>query len=136
MKASRIYPCGQTRREFVWEMGAGFAGMALTSLLEADGFFSRHTRAAEAHQGAPASIAGPLAPKPAHLPTKARSVIFLMMNGAPSQVDTFDYKPALEKYAGQPLPEGKKFINSGGRKIGYLRPSFRKFRPGGKSGLW
>src|SRR5436190_8805606 len=97
MKSSHIYPCGRTRREFVWEMGAGFAGLALTSLLEADGFFGRNARAAEpraglsTEHGAPAM--GPLAPKPAHLPTKARSVIFLMMNGAPSQVDTFDYKP-------------------------------------------
>ena len=39
------------------------------------------------------------------------------------------------KLAGQPLPADKKFINSGGRKIGFLTPTFRKFRPGGKSGL-
>jgi hypothetical protein len=58
-----------------------------------------------------------------------------MMNGAPSQVDTFDYKPALEKYAGQPLPDGKNYVNSGGRRVGYLTPAFRKFRPGGESGL-
>jgi hypothetical protein len=64
-----------------------------------------------------------------------RSVIFLMMNGGPSQVDTFDEKPKLARYAGKPLPGGKKFINSGGRKIGYLTPAFRKFRPGGRSGL-
>jgi hypothetical protein len=57
------------------------------------------------------------------------------MNGAPSQVDTFDYKPSLEKYAGKPLPEGKNYINSGGRRVGYLTPAFRKFRPGGDSGL-
>ena len=41
-----------------------------------------------------------------------------MMNGAPSQVDTFDYKPTLEKYAGKELPPDKKFINSGGRRRG------------------
>ncbi|MDA1212108.1 MAG: DUF1501 domain-containing protein, partial [Planctomycetota bacterium] len=70
-----------------------------------------------------------------HFDMPAKSVIFLMMNGAPSQVDTFDYKPALQKYAGQPLPEGKKYINSGGRKVGFLTPEFRPFRPGGESGL-
>ncbi|MCA9009173.1 MAG: DUF1501 domain-containing protein, partial [Planctomycetaceae bacterium] len=53
----------------------------------------------------------------------------------PSQVDTFDYKPALQKYAGQPLPESKSYINSGGRRVGYLTPAFRRFRPGGDSGL-
>lgn len=130
MSAGPIYPCGHTRREFVWQMGAGFAGLALTSLLEGDGFFARHARGADV----PAT-ASPLAPKLPHFATKAKSCIFLMMNGAPSQVDTFDYKPVLEKYAGQPLPADKEFTNSGGRKVGYLTPSFRKFRPGGESGL-
>lgn len=120
------FPCGQTRREFVWEMGGGFAGLALTGLLAADGFFVRHAAAAEG---------GPLAPKKPHFPTKARACIFLMMNGGPSQVDTFDPKPELAKYAGQPLPPGKKYINSGGRKVGFLTPAFRPFKPGGKSRL-
>jgi hypothetical protein len=65
----------------------------------------------------------------------AKSVIFLLMNGAPSQVDTFDYKPVLKKHAGEPLPADKKYINSGGRKVGFLMPNFRPFRPGGESGL-
>src|SRR5262245_39418290 len=98
MRPERLYPCGLSRREFVWEMGAGFAGLALTGLLASDGFFARHARAAT-----PAPD-GPLAARPPQFPTKARSVIFLLMNGGPSQVDTFDYKPALQKYAGQPLP--------------------------------
>jgi hypothetical protein len=103
-------------------MGGGFAGVALAGL----------GLVPEARADAPA---GPLAPKPPHFPAKAKSCIFLMMNGGPSQVDTFDPKPALEKFAGTELPRDKKFINSGGRKIGYLTPAFRKFRPGGKSGL-
>jgi hypothetical protein len=125
-----LFPCNNTRREFVWQMGGGFAGLALTSLLDRDGFFGRH-----AHGGEINTAASPLAARPPQLPTKAKACIFLMMNGAPSQVDTFDYKPELEKYAGQPLPEGKKFINSGGRRMGFLTPAFRKFRPGGDSGL-
>ena len=125
-----LFPCGNTRREFVWQMGGGFAGLALTSLLDKDGFFGRHAAAESARREGSA-----LAARPAQLPTKAKSCIFLMMNGAPSQVDTFDYKPALEKYAGQPLPEGKNYINSGGRRVGFLTPAFRKFRPGGDSGL-
>src|SRR5436309_11409698 len=112
--SNALFPCGQTRREFVWQMGGGFAGLALASLLDADGFFTRHAHAT------------PLAPRKPHFPTKAKSVIFLMMNGGPSQVDTFDHKPVLEKHAGQPLPAGKKFINSGGRKIGFLTPAFRR----------
>ena len=121
-----FFPCGQTnRREFVWDMGAGFAGLALTGLLAADGFTF----------GKEAAPLGPLAPKKPHFPVKAKSCIFLMMNGGPSQVDTFDPKPTLEKFAGQTMPADKKFTNSGDRKIGFLTPSFRPFKPGGKSGL-
>ena len=106
-----------------------FAGLALTSLLDRDSFFDRQLNAAETE------VNGPLAPKMSHFPTKARACIFLTMNGAPSQVDTFDYKPELEKYAGKELPPGTKYINSGGRKVGYLTPAWRKFKPGGDSGL-
>ncbi len=126
--SQRMFPCGQSRREFVWEMGGGFAGLALSALLAEDGFFAKHARAAPLPDH-------PLAVKKPHLATKVKSCIFLMMNGGPSQVDTFDPKPTLDKYAGQSLPADKKFINSGGRKVGFLTPSFRKFQPGGKSGL-
>ena len=122
----QLYPCGKSRREFVWEMGAGFTGLALTSLLAGDSFFNRHLSASES------KTEGSLNYK---IPTKIKSCIFLMMNGAPSQVDTFDYKPELEKFAGKQLPADKKFINSGGRKMGFLTPAWREFRPGGESGL-
>ena len=132
-----LFPCGKTRREFVWEMGNGAAGLALMSLLTADGFFARHADAALAKKavskGKPA--ANPLAPKKPHFPMPAKSVIFLTMNGAPSHIDTFDYKPELKKYAGQELPPSFKYTNSGGRKKGFLTPAWREFRPGGKSGL-
>jgi hypothetical protein len=131
MPPRAAFPCGQNRREFIWEMGAGFAGTALTALLAADGFFTRVGCGAEAP---PAGSPG-LLPKQPHLTPRARSVIFLMMNGAPSHIDTFDYKPALVKLAGKTLPDDKKFINSGGRKLGFLTPAWRPFRPGGESGL-
>ena len=130
MAGESPFPCGRTRREFVWEMGVGFTGLALTGLLAGDGFFSRAGSASEA-----ARSAGPLGPKPPHFTMRARACIFLTMNGAPSQVDTFDYKPALQKYAGTELPADKKFINSGGRRLGFLTPAWRPFRPGGESGL-
>ena len=118
-----LFPCGLTRRELLWEMGGGFAGVALAGLLSADGFaFGAET-------------GSPTAPKKPHFEPRAKRCIFLMMNGGPSQVDTFDPKPTLEKHAGEPLPPDKKFINSGGRKVGFLTPSFRPFKPGGHSGL-
>ena len=131
MKTNHLspFPCGQTRREFLWQMGCGFAGLALTDLLTGDDFFARQVHAQRGESG------NPLAPKKPPLNQRAKSCIFLTMNGAPSQVDTFDYKPELEKYAGKQLPADKEFINSGNRKVGYLTPAWRKFRPGGESGL-
>ncbi len=129
-RGARWFPCGQTRREFIWEMGSGFVGLALSSLLAQDGFFAGQARAAETSRGD-----GPMAPKPAHFAGPAKSCIFLMMNGGPSHVDTFDYKPSLAKYAGQSLPADKQFTNSGNRKMGYLTPAARPFSPGGQSGL-
>ncbi len=130
--SSDLFPCRLTRREFVWQMGGGFAGVALASLLDGDDFFARP---AAAESGTSASApAGPLAPKAGHFPAPAQRCIFLMMNGAPSQVDTFDYKPELARYAGQSLPPDKNYINSGNRKVGFLTPNWRPFRPGGESG--
>ena len=122
-----FYPCNQSRRESLWDMGAGFGGAALAGLLAADGFVD-HVTAAD-------PTISPLAPHDGHFPAKAKSCIFLMMNGAPSQVDTFDFKPELVKYAGKQLPEDKNYINSGGRKVGYLTPNWREFHQGGESGL-
>src|SRR5689334_21007239 len=82
--------CHRTRREFLWEAGAGFTGLALTGLLSQEGFFNNPARA-----DPPAANANPLAPRQPHFPARARSVIFLFMYGGPSQVDTFDYKPRL-----------------------------------------
>ena len=126
MSIQSYFPCGIQRREFVWQMGGGMAGVALASLLGNDNFFQRNL------QG---ETTNPLAAKEPTFPAKATSCIFLMMNGAPSQVDTFDYKPELQKYAGKQLPEDKEYINSGGRKVGFLTPAWRPFRPGGESGL-
>jgi len=111
-------------------MGSGFVGLALSSLLAEDGFFERHAQAAEV-----TAATDPLIPKPQHFPAPAKACIFLMMNGGPSHVDTFDFKPNLKKYAGQTLPAEKRFTNSGNRKMGFLTPAWREFRPGGRSGL-
>ncbi|MCP4192330.1 MAG: DUF1501 domain-containing protein [Planctomycetaceae bacterium] len=130
MRHKSSFPCGQSRREFIWQMGNGFTGLALADLLATD------TRLAGTAQGEDeVRQLNPLQAKPAHFAPRAKACIFLMMNGAPSQVDTFDHKPELEKFAGKQLPADKEFINSGGRRIGYLTPAWRKFRPGGESGL-
>src|SRR5215472_4973480 len=86
-----LTPCGRTRREFLWEVAGGFAGLALIDLLSRDGFFK-----------AQAAESNPLTPKKPHFQAKAKRVVFLFMNGAPSHVDTFDPKPALDKFHDTP----------------------------------
>src|SRR5438132_2792213 len=129
-------PCGRSRREFLWEVGGGFAGLALIDLLSRQGFFSARVAAAEPAGGVPKGVAEPylLATKPSHFPAKAKHVVFLFMNGAPSQVDTFDPKPALEKYQGTPY-RGATPIGSNGRPVGLLMRSPFPFTKHGQSGL-
>ena len=118
-------PCGRTRREFLWQVGGGFAGLALIDLLTRDGAF-----AAETARGAPS----PLAPKPPHFPAKAKHAVFLFMNGAPSHIDTFDYKPELSQFDGKPY-QGDLQVGSNGRPIGYLMQTPFEFKKHGRSGL-
>ena len=120
-------PCGRTRREFLWQVGGGFASLALVDLLGRDGFFGSSAPAAERH----ARSSSPLT---THFPAKAKHCIFLFMNGAPSQVDTFDPKPALAKHDGQPY-QGKVKVGSNDRPVGYLMQSPFQFSKHGESGL-
>src|SRR5687768_1134832 len=104
-------PCGRTRREFLWQTGAGFTGLALTALLAQDGFF-RKARAQE-------ESTDPLAPKAPHFPGRAKSVIFLFMYGGPSQVDLFDPKPTLNDRDGKTVDiEVRKDQVSQGKLLG------------------
>jgi len=110
-------PCGRTRREFLWQAGAGFAGLGLIDLMSRDNAF-----------------AGQLAAKPQHFPANAKHCIFLFMNGGPSQVDTFDPKPALTKWHGKKYT-GKTKVGSNGRAIGHLTQTTFEFKEHGQSGL-
>src|ERR1700689_4973649 len=91
--------CRRPRREFLWQAGAGFTGLALAGLLDGDGFFSKP--AFGAHKAA--ALLNPEEPRFAQLAPKAKSVIFLFMYGGPSHVDTFDYKPKLYEMDGQTI---------------------------------
>src|SRR5579871_5124692 len=85
-----------TRRDFLRRCGMGMGALGLAGLLGNLGF-SNLASAAE-------SYSSPLAPKPPQFPARAKRVIHIFANGGPSHVDTFDPKPALEKYAGRLLP--------------------------------
>jgi hypothetical protein len=129
-------PCGQTRREFLWEAGGGFVGTALTALLAEDGFFARQARAVSPVGADPVASAGAsLRPRPPQFPAKAKRVIFLFMYGGVSQVDTFDPKPMLTKYHGQPIPGLDADPALKARVPGALLASSRKFAKHGQAGI-
>src|SRR5438874_1928384 len=86
-----------TRRDLLRRSGMGFGMLGLAGLLGSQGLLTPV-------QAAPASV-NPLAPKTPHFPGRARRVVHLFMNGGPSQVDTFDPKPLLDRYHGRPLPQ-------------------------------
>jgi hypothetical protein len=109
-----------TRRDLLRRCGMGLATLGLADLLATDS--ARATPLA----------AGPLAPRAPHFPAKAKRVIHLFMNGGPSHVDTFDPKPALARYAGQPLPMPTLRTE---RRTGAAFPSPFRFHKHGQSGI-
>ena len=115
-KLSHHWPV-TSRREFFTRAGSGLAGMALASLLRAEG-------------------ADPLAPKQPHHAAKAKSIIWLFMEGGPSHVDLFDPKPKLLELAGQPMPASfGRPITAMGTSNNTLMPSKRTFKQYGQSGI-
>ena len=113
-----------TRREMLCRSGMGIGALALAGVM-GDAL------------GAPPRPAGsldsPLMPKQPHFPAKAKRVIHLFLNGGPSHVDTFDPKPALDKYHGQELPESMHLITE--RRTGTVMRSPFKFQRYGQSGI-
>jgi hypothetical protein len=121
--------CGRTRREFLWEAGAGFTGVALAGLLGAD-FFAAPARAAGGGR-----FVNPLAPKEPHFAAKARSVIFVFCYGGPSHIDTFDYKPKMKGMDNKTVAvktSGRGGVKSRGRIV-EPRWAFKQY---GQCGKW
>ena len=108
-----------SRREALLRSGTGFGSLALADLMINE-------------SNAEVGKMDPLAPKQAHYPSKAKHVVHLFMNGGPSQVDTFDPKPMLDKYHGKPLPETNLRTE---RKTGTAMRSPFKFKKHGQSGI-
>lgn len=116
----------QTRRHFFGQCGVGLGSIALASLLgEQAGATSGRER-----------LTNPLAVQPTHYPAKIKSVIFLFMAGAPSQLELFDYKPKLQELNGEVVPESyvknKRFAFIG--RDAKLLGTRRKFARHGQSG--
>ena len=109
-----------TRRDFFRRASIGLGTVALAQLLQSDGY----------------AASDPLAPRPPHFKPRAKNVIFLFMEGAPSQMDLFDPKPELQKWNGHPLPPSV----TKDLKLAFIKPtaavlgSPRVFRPAGQCG--
>ncbi len=129
MSTNPYFPCAgaralhaPTRRDFLYGLGASLGSVAFSALLAQ----SASARAAEK--------AHPLAPKPGHLPAKAKNCIFLMMEGGPSHIDTFDPKPMLAKlHLEEFTREGKQKSAMESGKRYYVRSPF-EFTKAGQSG--
>jgi hypothetical protein len=123
-------PCGRvepvcSRRELLLRGGAGFGSLALSYLLRDHPLFAQ------------SAAANPLAAKSPHFPARARSVIFLFMEGGPSHIDLFDPKPMLNRLAGQRLPGSfRQVITSMGEQDSPLLASRRRWKQHGQSGMW
>ena len=112
-----------TRRDWLLHGGSGLSALALNAML--------------AQERASASTGDPLAPRPGHYPAKAKSVIWLFMEGGPSHIDLFDPKPKLVELDGKPMPESfGKPITAMGTASNTLMASRRTFARHGESGIW
>jgi len=108
-----------SRRELLRTCSTGFGSVALAAMLGQEQLNAK---------------SDPLAVKPPHFPAKAKRVIFLFMHGGPSQVDTFDYKPLLQRDHGKPLPFARPKVVSA--ETYNLLKSPWEFKQYGQSGMW
>jgi hypothetical protein len=120
----------QSRREWLFNAVYGAGGLTLAARMPGGGIFATPALAD--------TLVDPLAPKPPHFAPKVKSVIWLHMDGAPSTLDLFDYKPELIKQSGQEVPasflKGIKTSTQGG--VGKLFVSNRSWKQYGESGAW
>jgi hypothetical protein len=118
--------CGcdpSSRRGFLAQAGTGFGMLALASLLKQDALLAQ-------------DAVRPLSPRSTHFAARAKSVIFLFMSGGPSHVDLFDYKPELQRLAGQPIPDSfGMFKTRRAVAKNKLVPSHWTFRKRGECGM-
>jgi hypothetical protein len=118
------------RRNFLAHAAGGLSGVALASLLAQDGLLASELNAPWRPEIDPAA---PLRARSTHFPAKAKRVLMIYCTGACSQLDTWDYKPALIKYDGKPMPGNENIVTFQG-KLGNIAKSPWKFRQRGQCG--
>ena len=118
----------RSRRDFLFQSCGGISGLGLAYLLNQQGLLGADSCSTAS------PVTNPLAPKKPHFEPRAKAMISLFMSGGVSHVDTFDPKPALSRYAGQPL-EGKGDVIVRQGHPGPLMPSPFQFKKYGESGI-
>ena len=125
-----------SRRQLLAQAGGGAGLLALAALLADEGLLN-NSAAADSKSGSAADPRlNPLAPKKGHFPAQAKNVIWLFMNGGPSQVDTWDYKPELEKRDGKELEGFDKNTGFFTAQVGPVMKSPFRFARHGECGAW
>jgi len=124
-----------SRRDLLFQAGEGLGGIALAYLLGQNRLLGGPAAGAQTCAGSASATDSPFVPKPPHFQPRAKSVISLFMCGGVSQVDTFDYKPMLEKFNGK-LLEGKGEVTVRQGFPGPLMKSPYQFKQYGQSGKW
>ena len=124
MHCCRFVNAPRSRRDVLMYAANGFGAVALTALLAERGYADALKR--------PTGERHPLVPRNPHFAPKAKNIIFLYMDGGPSQVDTFDPKPRLDKENGQPI---KMDVPRGLADVGHVLKSPWKFKQYGESGI-
>jgi hypothetical protein len=129
-----------SRRHLLSRAGGGFALLGLTDLLKQQGLLDAGLPAAAAAGASQPRALNPLAPQPGHFTPQAKRVVWIFINGGPSHVDTWDYRPALSRWNGKSIREfDPKFNNTTGffkNAVGNLMQSPFKFSPQGERGKW
>src|SRR5215813_2284474 len=117
-----VQPFPATRRDFLKSIGGGFASVAMAAMAS--------------EQAALAVPQNPLSPKLPHFPAKAKRVILLWMQGGPSQMDLFDYKPRLKSEAGNKVPFQLNAAKERYEDSARLMPAISGFKQVGRNGMW
>ncbi|QEG24305.1 DUF1501 domain-containing protein [Mariniblastus fucicola] len=122
--------CNRTRREFLWQAGGGFTGLAMAGMLDQK-FLAAQTQKADGVT----DWENPLRAKEPHFAAKAKSVIFLYMYGGPSHIDTFDYKPNMYGMDNKTI-DVKTFGRGGHKNKGRIVEPRWKFKQYGECGKY
>ena len=130
-----VQPVPNSRRDFLKRLGSGFGSVALAALA-AERSAAAAATSGVAQAAAPIPVPNPLAPRQPHFVPRAKRVIFMWMQGGPSQMDLFDYKPRLANEGGNKIPFSTSSETERFQDTARLLPPISTLKQVGQSGMW